>query len=230
MPATPATRLAEITVNLTAAGAQRGPRKTQLATGTILVVWENTDDSDIVSSNGSDMIVRLFNLLGERVGVEVIANVDLLIVEQREADVAALPGGGFLMANRDSSASTASNRLVERAADGNILRSPTTDAESAADAAPSDFAPCIAATGTSGLIVWQPAEVGSTAEFSAGFKTPPPVPPGQKSVWSILRARTMNPTSPHCRMTVTSWPPPPGLPVAIGRSACATWLPTGPLS
>ena len=77
-----------------------------------------------------------------------IVNAGFLAGDQRDADIAALSGGEFVMDYQDSSASTSSIRLVERAADGSFLRSRTIDVDSTANASPSDFALRIAATGS----------------------------------------------------------------------------------
>ncbi len=162
MPLTPETWLEEFTVNLTTASSQSRPRITQLANGNILVSWESSDDTGVGSPTGIDMIGQIFTPLGERIGNEFRLNIAFNVDDEQDGDIAALPGGGFVVVYEDNDATTNSIRLQEFDATGNtVTASESVISDSTAVAAPSFSNPVVAvSSATSVLIVWQEAEVG----------------------------------------------------------------------
>ena len=162
MPLTPETWLEEFTVNLTTASSQSRPRITQLANGNILVSWESSDDTGVGSTAGIDMIGQIFTPMGEPVSVEFRLNINFDVDDEQGGDIAALPGGGFVVVFEDNSTTTNSIRLQEFDAAGNIVQAITSViSDSTVNAAPGFSNPAVAvSSATSVLIVWQEAEVG----------------------------------------------------------------------
>jgi Ca2+-binding RTX toxin-like protein len=175
MPLIPATWLDAIGVNLTTADSQARPRVTQLANGNILVAWDSAADTGAGSDPGRDVIGQLFNPLGERIGGEFRLNSGFLGDDEQAADVAALPGGGFVTVfeDLDGTGGTRSIRLVERDAGG---LSPASfnvadDVSSLAD--PTFFTPRVAAASdTSALVVYREDEVGSDSRIVGRIYNP----------------------------------------------------------
>ena len=106
MPLTPAFWTSTITANLTTTGNQGEPRITQLANGNILVSYTTDDQGGAASPFGSDVLGQLFDPLGNRIGVEFRLNSSFSIDNERSMDIAALPGGGFVVVYEDSDPDT----------------------------------------------------------------------------------------------------------------------------
>ncbi len=101
MPLTPETWLEEFTVNATTANTQTGAKVVQLANGNILVVWESNDNSGVGFPDGYDIIGQLFDPLGNLLGAEFRLNTSATFDDERDAEIAALANGGFVMVFED---------------------------------------------------------------------------------------------------------------------------------
>jgi Ca2+-binding RTX toxin-like protein len=168
MPATPATWLEEFTVNLTTADGQSRPRVTHLTNGNILVIWESTNDTGVGSALGTDLIGQLFSPLGEPIGTEFRANQGFFADDERNADVAALASGGFVVAfeDFDSVNNTRSIRLEEWNADATVSNTVTIIGDITNNADPAFFNPRVAASSnTSVLVVYQEEKVGGDSRI-----------------------------------------------------------------
>ena len=176
MPLTPETWLDEFTVNLTTTGAQALPQITQLTNGNILVSWTSGDDTGAGSPPGADVIGQLFDPLGNPVGTEFRLNNDNFLDHERNADIAALPGGGFITVYEDFNVAdnTRSIRLSEFDAAGlPVLDNLTVISDVAFNADPTYFNPRVAvSSATSVLIVWQEAEVGADSRIAGKIYDP----------------------------------------------------------
>ncbi|KAB2945425.1 MAG: calcium-binding protein, partial [Rhizobiaceae bacterium] len=126
MPGIPATWLEEFTVNLTTSGFQDDPDIIQLANGNILVCWHSNADSGAGANPGFDIIGQIFDPLGNRIGGEITLNNAFGGDNEMNADLAALPGGGFVVVYEDVDANGTSIRLEEYDADGASVSANTT--------------------------------------------------------------------------------------------------------
>jgi len=161
MPLIPATWLSEFTVNPTTAGTQSQPRVTQLISGNILVSWHSDNNTGSGSGPGIDVIGQVFNPLGVAIGGEFQLN-GFLLNDERAADVAALPTGGFLTVYEDFDGSTRSIRMTgyDASEQNPVSLSIVTDTTVNADE--TYFVPRVAvSSATSALIVYQVAEAGN---------------------------------------------------------------------
>ena len=102
MPATPETWLDAFVVNLTTAGLQFDPSIAQLANGNILVTWSTTDQGGLGSPAGTEVLGQIFDPLGVRVNGEFRVNNISQGDNEQDSSIAALPGGGFIVAYRDA--------------------------------------------------------------------------------------------------------------------------------
>jgi Ca2+-binding RTX toxin-like protein len=101
MPATPETWLNEFIVNLTTTGAQFDPDIIQLANGNILVSWTTSDSGGLGAPNGNETFAQIFDPVGNRIGGEIRLNNASTADDEQNADLAALPDGGFVVVYHD---------------------------------------------------------------------------------------------------------------------------------
>jgi len=102
MPLTPETWLPEFTVNTgNQTGNQREPQITQLSNGNILVAWED-DTNNVDSENGTDIIGQIYDPMGEPVGSPFQMNTNWYADDEGEFEIAATPGGGWILAYEDT--------------------------------------------------------------------------------------------------------------------------------
>jgi len=163
MPATPVTWLNQFIANITTAGNQIASRITQLANGNLLVVWNSDNDTGVGSDPGFDVIGQIFTPLGDLVGAEFRVNGGFFVDDEQAADVAGLPGGGFLTVFEDNDYATVnfSIRLTERDADGSNPVAIDIFDDTSDNAGPSYFGPRVAVSSdTSALVVAVLTEVG----------------------------------------------------------------------
>ena len=162
MPNVPATWLNEFIVNLTVAGAQDDPDIIQLANGNILVSW--TSQPTTLGAT-TDVIGQIFDPVGNRVGTEITLNTASTFDNERNSDLAALPGGGFIVVYHDDNSPSdgGSNiRLQEYSAAGvAVSDSPVVVEDSSTPSDPSYRNPVVAASSdTSVLIVYDEVSAG----------------------------------------------------------------------
>ena len=100
MPSRPVAWLDQITVNPTTEGHQEGASITQLANGNILVAWESQAQAGPGSPPGTEILGRILDPLGQPVTGEFRLNNASTAFDEEDASVAALPGGGFVVAYR----------------------------------------------------------------------------------------------------------------------------------
>ncbi|WP_442579141.1 beta strand repeat-containing protein [Mesorhizobium sp. ASY16-5R] len=138
MPATPATWLDDFVVNTNPNGSQRDPVVTQLASGHILVVWWDPDNSSPAGSPaGDDIIGRIFDPLGNPVTDEIRLNTRSTVNDEFNPSVTALSDGGFVIAydeqqpgsyddlNIETYSFNTSTNTVTRTADAYLYNDPT---------------------------------------------------------------------------------------------------------
>ena len=97
MPLIPSTWLNSLTVNTTTTGTQNEPDIAQLANGNILVTWTSYSDAGIGSPDGAEVLGQLFDPMGARIGTEFVINAASTAEDERDSDIVALPGGGFIV-------------------------------------------------------------------------------------------------------------------------------------
>ena len=88
----------ELTVNTQMSGLQEKPRVTGLSNGGFVIVWE--DDGGTLGQQETTK-VQMYDATGTRIGGEFLVNATTA-GDQRGADVAALPGGRFVVSWSDS--------------------------------------------------------------------------------------------------------------------------------
>lgn len=101
----------------------REPRVTQLINGNFLVSWADSFNLDDTLP-GSDVIGQLFDPLGMPIGGRIRINTNFSDNES-EADIAALPGGGFLVVYTDDSSTGTAIRWNIRSATGALVSNGT---------------------------------------------------------------------------------------------------------
>jgi hypothetical protein len=101
MPNIPVTWRNQFNVNTTTTGAQFDPEITQLANGNILVCWTTSDAGGLGSPIGNEVFGQIFDPLGNKVGTELRLNNASTPEDEQNAQVAALPGGGFVVVYHD---------------------------------------------------------------------------------------------------------------------------------
>ena len=102
MPAVPVTWRNDFIANLNV-GSQFDPVITQLASGHILVVWVDSDNSSVPGSPaGNDVIGRVFDSLGNAVTGEIRLNTFNTIDSEFNPTITALATGGFVIAYDES--------------------------------------------------------------------------------------------------------------------------------
>ena len=98
MPTTPALWRDDFQVNINPNGTQDEPVITQLASGFILVVWTDSDNSSVPGSPaGRDIIGRIFDPLGNLVTAEFRLNTFSSADNEHDPSITALAGGGFMV-------------------------------------------------------------------------------------------------------------------------------------
>jgi Ca2+-binding RTX toxin-like protein len=101
MPNTPVTWRRQSIVNTTTTGNQSDPDIIQLANGNILVSWTTDDAGGLGSPNGTETFAQIFDPLGNKIGAEIRLNQASTSGDEQNADLAALPGGGFIVVYHD---------------------------------------------------------------------------------------------------------------------------------
>jgi Ca2+-binding RTX toxin-like protein len=118
MPGAPVTWLNQFTVNLTTTNDQSDPEIVQLANGNILVSWTSNDPTAPGNPAGPDILGQIFDPMGNRIGGEIRLNNDSIIDDEFNADLAALPDGGFIMVYTDLQGGGTRVRMEVYDADG----------------------------------------------------------------------------------------------------------------
>ncbi|MCP5155360.1 MAG: tandem-95 repeat protein [Ectothiorhodospiraceae bacterium] len=138
----------EYQVNTTTADAQESAASATLADGSYVVVWE----SRLQDGSGEGVYAQRFDASGTPLGVEFRVNTTTAS-DQREPDVAALSGGGFVVTWTDTAIDGSGTAVMAQrfATDGSALgaefRVNTTTSGNQTDAA-------IAGVGTGFVVVW----------------------------------------------------------------------------
>jgi Ca2+-binding RTX toxin-like protein len=101
MPNTPVTWRDQFVVNTTTVNAQFDPDVIQLANGNILVSWTTNDAGGLGSPNGNETFAQIFDPGGNKIGGEIRLNNASTGGDEQNADLAALPDGGFLVVYHD---------------------------------------------------------------------------------------------------------------------------------
>ena len=86
----------------TGADFQFAPKVVHLTNGNILYAWTSNADSGAGAANGDDVIGRIYDSLGNAVTGEFRLNNNFSIDDEADADIAALPGGGFVVVYVDT--------------------------------------------------------------------------------------------------------------------------------
>jgi Ca2+-binding RTX toxin-like protein len=102
MPLIPETWLDSQTVNTTTSGSQTQPSIVQLANGNILITWTTDDASGLGAPAGTEVFAQLYDPLGVAIGTEFRINQASTLDNERNSDVVALPGGGFIVIYHDA--------------------------------------------------------------------------------------------------------------------------------
>ncbi len=102
MPTVPVTWLDEQDVNTTQESVQNEPEIIQLANGNILIVWTSASDLGAGFRPGTDLIGRIFTPDGIPIDDEFTINLSFFGDNEQDAEIVALPGGGFLVAFEDN--------------------------------------------------------------------------------------------------------------------------------
>ena len=101
----------------------RDPRITQLTNGNFLVCWTDSFNLDDTLP-GSDVIGQIFDPLGVAIGGRIRINTNTADSEG-QSDIAALPGGGFIVVYTDPSSAGDSIRWNIRSATGALVSNGT---------------------------------------------------------------------------------------------------------
>lgn len=160
MTTTPTTWLDEFIANTVTESLQADPKITTLASGNVLVSWTSSSNIGAGSDNGTDIIGQLFNPLGQPIGSEFQLNFDWYLDEERDAEIVALPNGGFVMVYEDLDADNptvenraTSIRLQEFDENGEVVSSSTSVVNDLA-AAYSNYAnPVVAASSDTSVMI-----------------------------------------------------------------------------
>ena len=97
MPLIPQTWLDAQTVNTTTTGVQSQPDIVQLGNGNILVTWTTDDASGAGAPAGTEVFAQIFDPMGGKIGTEFIINHAATTRNEGDADIIALPSGGFIV-------------------------------------------------------------------------------------------------------------------------------------
>jgi len=102
MPLIPETWLDSQIVNTTLTGTQSQPDIAQLANGNILVTWASDHVTGDGSPAGTEVFGQIYDPLGTPIGSEFRINQTSNEDDERDSDIVALPGGGFIVLYHDS--------------------------------------------------------------------------------------------------------------------------------
>ena len=166
MPNTPVTWRNQFTVNSVTTGSQSDPDIIQLANGNIVVSWTTSDAGGLGSPNGNETFAQIYDPLGNRIGGEIRLNNASTSGDEQNADMTALPGGGFIVVYHDldnpSSGGGSNIRLEEYDANGvQVTESALVVSDSGAGGDPNYRNPVVAASSdTSVLIVYEEVTAG----------------------------------------------------------------------
>ncbi|MGH6770633.1 MAG: hypothetical protein ACRECO_16610, partial [Xanthobacteraceae bacterium] len=106
---------------------QGDPAIVGLTNGNYVVIWDEAAGGPIGVSAGRDLVGQIFDFLGNPVGAEFQANQSFVADDEQDAQVAALPNGGFAMVYEDTDAGGTAIRVqVYDAAGVPVVGSPTT--------------------------------------------------------------------------------------------------------
>ena len=83
-------------------GDQNEPKVVHLSNGNIIVAWVSNQTTGVGSPNGTDIIGRLYDSLGNPIGGEFLLNQTINGDNERDFDIAATSGGGFAMVYVDA--------------------------------------------------------------------------------------------------------------------------------
>ena len=101
MPLIPETWLDSQIVNATQAATQLQPDIAQLANGNLLVTWTSAHSTGEGSPDGTEVFGHLYDPLGTPIGTEFRINQVSTADNERDSDIVALPGGGFIVLYHD---------------------------------------------------------------------------------------------------------------------------------
>lgn len=160
MPNIPVTWRAEQTVNATTASGQFSPTVIQLANGNIVIAWASAATTGPASPAGTDIIAQIYNPLGDKIGGEFRLNDASTADDETNPQLAALPGGGFVVVYHDidiGGGGGSNIRLEEFDANGaQVSENPSVVIDSGSGGDPNYTAPRVAASsGTSVLVAYQ---------------------------------------------------------------------------
>ncbi|WP_158589869.1 beta strand repeat-containing protein [Gemmobacter lutimaris] len=153
MPLTPETWLPETVVNTTVNNIQSEPRIIQLTNGNMIVAWTSSDDTGVGSPNGTDIIGQILDPFGAKIGAEFRLNIAFNVDDERDFSLAALPGGGFIVAYEDTDANGTSIRLQEFNASGTSVTASTSVVSDGSTAVPNYSDPEIAASSDTSVMI-----------------------------------------------------------------------------
>ncbi|MDQ6435690.1 calcium-binding protein [Mesorhizobium sp. LHD-90] len=161
MPNIPVTWLDEF--NVTATSGPNDPDIIQLANGNILVSWTSSDPARPGASGGSDTIGQIFDPMGVAVGGPFRINQGFFADDEIDADLAALPGGGFMAVYEDVETTGTPLRANVYDATGAVIFTTTIESDSNAATQPNFRDPHVAvSSSTSALVVYQFQDAGGT--------------------------------------------------------------------
>jgi Ca2+-binding RTX toxin-like protein len=106
MPAVPNTWLNDFVTNLKTTGTQGDPVITILASGHILVVWSDFDDTGVGSPASTDIVGRIFDSQGNAVTDDIRLNTRNSADTEFDVSVTALSNGGFAITYDESGSFT----------------------------------------------------------------------------------------------------------------------------
>lgn len=97
MPDTPEVFLGQQAVSPITSGIQDELHITELGDGRILMTWRSDNDTGAGGASGTDIIGRIFNVLGEPIGSEFTLNTYYTIGDQDHHSIVASDNGGWLV-------------------------------------------------------------------------------------------------------------------------------------
>ena len=112
MTTTPTIWLPEFTVNSSAtAGNQTAAKSVTLLDGRVLSVWVD-DANNVDASAGTDVIGQIFDATGNPAGTPFQLNEYFTSANEQNADIVALPDGGFAVVYEDRGAANGENAAI----------------------------------------------------------------------------------------------------------------------
>ncbi|MEQ1951534.1 calcium-binding protein [Mesorhizobium sp. CN2-181] len=161
MPNIPVTWLEEF--NVTATSGPSDPDIIQLDNGNILVSWTSSDPARPGASGASDTIGQIFDPMGVAVGGPFRINQGFFADDEIDADLAAVPGGGFMAVYEDVETTGTPLRANVYDATGAVIFTTTIESDSNAATQPNFRDPHVAvSSSTSALVVYQFQDAGGT--------------------------------------------------------------------